>query len=268
MASTKLQDAHVLILGGSSGIGFGVAEAALAQGCRVTISSSNQAKIDAAVAKLQKAFPAKPATDIAGHACDLSKPEVLEANLEALFQAATTAQQHNNNNNNNNKNNKVDHVVFTAGNAVAPKPLSELSIDGILAAGHVRFLSPFIIGKLAPKYMSPGPRASITLTGGTLSRRPVKNWAVQAGWSSGVEGITRGLAVELAPLRVNLVSPGAVRTELFDGLPDSALQMIKDWSLVDKIGTPEEVAESYIYFMRSTFASGTVLQVDGGRLVK
>ena len=188
-----------------------------------------------------------------------SKPQVLESSLDALFQAATV--QH-----------KVDHVVFTAGDAVKIAPLSVTNVDDILASGNVRFLGPLILAKLAPKYMSPGPKSSITLTGGTMSHRPLKNWAVQAAWGSGVEGIARGLAVDLAPIRVNLVSPGAVYTELFHGIPEASIQAVlqgyKEWTLMDKVGTPDEVAESYIYLMRSTFVTGTIVTTDGGRLVK
>ena len=255
---SKLQNCHVLILGGSSGIGFGVAEAAVEHGARVSIASSQQSKINHALSRLQSAYPDKTA-QLHGYSCDLSHPQKLESNLDSLLQAASATAQ-------------IDHIVFTAGDAVKIAPLSDLSVDDILASGNVRFLGPLILAKLAPHYLSAGPKSSITLTGGTMSHRPLKNWSVQAAWGSGVEGIARGLAVDLAPIRVNLVSPGAVYTELFHGIPEQSIQAVlqgyREWTLIDKVGTPEEVAESYIYLMKSTFVTGTVINTDGGRAVK
>ena len=254
----KLRDTHVLILGGSSGLGFGVAEAAIEHNAHVTISSSQPSKIADAISRLRAAYP-ETNVDITGHACDLSSPESLESNLKALFETTITVR-------------KIDHIVITAGDAIPIKPLTETSVTEILAAGTVRFLSPLVIGKLAPHYMNPGPISSITLTGGTMSHRPLKHWTVQAAWGSGVEGVARGLATDLAPIRVNIVNPGAVYTEIFQGIPKEALQTVmqvyRDWTLLDKVGTPDEAAESYIYCMKSTFVTGTVLDADGGRAVK
>lgn len=89
---------------------------------------------------------------------------------------------------------------------------------------------------------------------------------------SGIEGITRGLAVDLAPVRVNIVCPGAVHTERFDYIPkerlEGVLQGFKDGNLLGKVGTPEELAEAYIYSMKDHFATGAFLQSDGRRLLK
>ena len=84
--------------------------------------------------------------------------------------------------------------------------------------GNVRFLETLILGKVAPKYMSAGPRASITLTSGTAAHRPVPGGTVISGWVAAVESVARGLAVELAPIRVNFVCLGAVQTELLESL--------------------------------------------------
>ena len=105
-----------------------------------------------------------------------------------------------------------------------------------------------------------------------MSLKPAKGWTLIAAWASGVEGITRGLAVDLAPIRVNMVSPGAVHTELFDDIPierlESVLQGYRDGTLVDKVGTPENLAEGYLYAMKDQFVTGKILESDGGRLLK
>lgn len=89
----KLHNKHVLVIGGTSGLGFGVAEASLASGAHVTVSSSNQSRVDSTVQNLKSSFPQ---ATVAGHVCDLSKP-TCEKDIEALFE----------------KVGKVDHIVFT-----------------------------------------------------------------------------------------------------------------------------------------------------------
>lgn len=89
----KLQNKHVLVIGGTSGLGFAVAEASLASGAHVTVSSSNPSRVESTVQKLKSSFPD---AIVAGHVCDLSKPTV-EQDIEALFA----------------KVGKVDHIVYT-----------------------------------------------------------------------------------------------------------------------------------------------------------
>ena len=256
--AAKLHNARVLVFGGTSGIGFCVAEAALEHGAHVCLSGSKQSKLDSAIARLQSSYPEK-ISSLSGQVCDLSQPSELERNIESLLKKAAA-------------DSKIDHIVFTAGDAIKIAPVAELTLEAIQRAGNVRFLGPLILAKLAPKYLSDGPRASITLTGGTMSHRPNKNWTLIAAWGSGVEGITRGLAVDLAPVRVNMVSPGAVHTELFDEIPkdrlEGVLQGYKEGTLVGEVGTPENLAEAYLYSMRDHFMTGTIIQSDGGRLLK
>ena len=255
----KLKDARVLILGGSSGLGFSVAETLVEAGAQVVISSSTQSKVDHAVSRLQDTYPEKKSS-IVGYSCDLSKRADLEPSLTELFDKVVAGGS------------KIDHVVFTAGEVYAIKPLAETSVDEILNNGTVRFFGPLVMGKIAPKYLNRDSNSSITLTGGTMSQRPLKDWTVQAAWGSGVEGIARGLAVDLAPIRVNIVSPSAVDTELFSGIPpearDGVIKRYSAMSVLDRVGSAEEAAEPYIYSIRSTFTTGTVIVMDGGRCVK
>jgi NAD(P)-dependent dehydrogenase (short-subunit alcohol dehydrogenase family) len=256
--ASKLQDSRVLILGGTSGMGFCVAEAALESGSHVTISSSRQPKLDAAVSRLRSTYPAHSAR-IASQVCDLSQPETLEPRLAAVLEAAAAGS-------------KIDHVVYTAGDAVKIIPVAEASIEEIKQTGNVRFYSAMVLAKLAPKFMSPGPASSITLTSGINSHCPSKDWASTAAWGSGVEGLVRGLAVDLAPIRVNVVCPGAVHTELFNDIPEERLQAVlntfADATLTGRVGMPDELAEAYLYCMRCHFATGSTVMCDGGRALK
>ena len=88
-----------------------------------------------------------------------------------------------------------------------------------------------------------------------------------AAYGSAVEGLARGLAVDLAPVRVNAVSPGAVRTELFAGLEEEMVERLREATLVKEVGTPEEAAEAYGYCMRCGFVTGSVVGCDGGRMI-
>ena len=256
--TSKLQDTRVLVLGGTSGIGFCVAEAALEHNAHVYISSSQQPKLESALSRLKTSYPDK-ASHIFGHKCDLSQLSAQEANIDALLKFAAG-------------DSKIDHIVFTAGDMLKIIPIGEITPESIEQTGTVRFFGMLMLAKLAPQYMAPGPKSSITLTGGSASHRPMKGWTVLAAFGSGTEGMTRGLAVDLAPIRVNMVSPGAVHTELFGSFPEERLegilQSFKDATLVGKVGTPEDVAEAYLYAMKDQFLTGSLLESNGGRLLK
>jgi NAD(P)-dependent dehydrogenase (short-subunit alcohol dehydrogenase family) len=83
-----------------------------------------------------------------------------------------------------------------------------------------------------------------------------------------MEGLSRALAVELAPIRVNIVSPGVVRTPLWAGMAEAdrqaLYQQIEERLLVGHVGEPEEIAEAYLYLMRQSYGTGQVIVVDGG----
>ena len=257
-STTKLHDANVLVLGGTSGIGFGVAKAALEQGARVCIASSRPEKLDDALRRLRSACPDQ-SSKLSGQPCDLAVLQDLESNVDKLLQFAA-------------KDAKIDHVVFTAGDAVKTVPIGEITADTLRQFGGLRLSGAFMLGKLAPKFMNSGPGSSITFTSGSNTTKPNPDWTLIAAWGGALEGAMRGLAVDLAPIRVNAVSPGAVNTELFGGIPkeklDGVLQMMAKASLVGEVGTPEDLAESYLHLMKNKFITGTITHSDGGRLLK
>lgn len=256
---SKLSTSRVLVLGGTSGIGFSVAEAALEHGASVILSGSNPTRLSDAINRLKTSYPDRAAR-VSGHTCDLSEPQSMESNLSTLFDAATASATI-----------PIDHIVFTAGDPLKIIPLAESTVETIQETGTVRFLGPLMVGKLAPKYLSPGPASSITLTSGTNGAKPMPGWTVQAAWGTGLEGMTRGLAVDLKPVRVNLVSPGAVHTERFndvaEGRLEEFLQRVKEATTTGEVGRPEDVAEAYLYAMKDRFLTGTIISSDGGRLL-
>lgn len=250
----KLQGTRVLVIGGTSGIGYAVAEGALESGATVIISSSNQAKIDAAVASLDAhaaAVGLRPAAS--GKACDLGDQATVEANLDALLDFAT-----------NNKADKLNHVAFTAGDSLAMVPIASATPAVVSSMLNVRVVASLMLAKRLPEYTVRSNRTSYTITGGSIAARPPPGTSVVAGFGAAIEGFARGLAVDLKPIRVNAVQPGAVRTPLLGDNKEFIEMFAKD-SITGTVGRPEEVAEAYLYLMKDSFTTATVVESNGGR---
>lgn len=150
--------------------------------------------------------------------------------------------------------------------------LADASLEKIKQAGMVRFFAPMIVAKNAVKHLNAGPESSIILTTGSVSERPRPDWSVVGSFATGLHGMNRGLALDLAPIRVNLISPGGVETELWNGIPEKQrLEMFKamgDGAPTGRIGRPEDVAEAYIYCMRDHNLTGSVISTNSGALLK
>ena len=256
---TKLENARVVILGGTSGIGFAVAEGAIESGASIVIASSTQERLDGALSKLRAAYP-DATSRITGQTCNLGMTDTIEEDLHALFKFATEDGK------------KIDHVVHTAGSTGARVHLKDLPAAQAIAQtpATVRYLGALMIGKIAPQYMEGTWGNSITFTGGSLLQKPIKGVSGSIGWGAATEGITKSLAVELAPVRVNLISPGAVRTELLLNMVGGNEEVLKVWekdTLVHATAAPEDTAEAYLYLMRDRFVTGQILSTDGGRML-
>ena len=268
--TSKLHNASILILGGTSGIGYAVAEACLEFHCaRLTISGSNQPKIERTIERLRATYSSDSfPTHLSGLACDLSDTPHLEENLTALLSFAT-----------DNAQTKLDHIVNTAGDSRGTTALASVTTDIIAMAGAMRFTAPIILAKLLvpshePSYIHSSPTSSLTLTSGVSAAKPPLNWSVTAAFGAAKEGLTRGLAVDLAPVRVNCVAPGAVQTEYLEKVSggdkeklEGMLGMFRNKSLTKRVGRPEDVAEHYLGIMRDNSVTGTVLHSEGGYLL-
>lgn len=225
----------------------------------MTISSSNPDRVAAAVSKLQTAYPSAKSR-VSGHACNLNDEATLESNLAALLDKTTS-----------NASKPLDHVIYTAGDALAAVKIGDADMAFIKQAGMVRFFAPMLLGKLLPAHLRPGPSSSYTITTGAVSEHPIPDWSVVGSYATGLHGLTRQLALDLKPLRVNLVSPGAVETQLWDSMPeDKRKAMMKSFETkmtTGKVGQPEDVAESYLYCMRDANITGSVISTNGGHLI-
>lgn len=242
MSRDKLAGQRVLIIGGSSGIGFAVAKAAREEGALVTIASSNPNKLASALERLG-------GDD--GTLLDVTD----EAAVQAFFAGSGP----------------LDHIVFTAADwgPVDQHEFSETDLDQAAQLFEVRFWGALRVVKHGAKHLSAG--GSITLTNGMAAHRPDKGMATSAAMAGAVEHLVLGLAVELAPIRVNAVCPGAIHTEAFDAVPPEFREFQEArlaGQLLPRVGTPAECAEAYLYLMRGTYTTGQVLRVEGGWSLK
>ncbi|KAJ4372445.1 hypothetical protein N0V83_004219 [Neocucurbitaria cava] len=263
--ANRLANTHILVFGGTSGIGYAIANMALSYSARVTISGSTQEKVDTKVSQLRSLYPNAPATNIGGFALNLLDQDNLEANLKDLLNKATQ-----------NGENKIDHVAWSAGDRRVLPKLDDATPETVKQMFHVRMVAPSILAKLIHThpgtYMPVSSTSSITLTSGTNTHRPLPGWTFAATVGGATEGLVRGLAVEMKPIRFNTVVPGAIQTELLQGMldvsPVEAVEALKkSFSLLGEFGQPEDIAEAYGWVMRDRFANGTLVASDGGRLL-
>jgi NAD(P)-dependent dehydrogenase (short-subunit alcohol dehydrogenase family) len=236
----KLQHKRVVILGGTSGIGLAVARLALDHGASVVIAS-NRSETVGRVRKDLAVFG-----DVSGQALDVTSEDALREFFEhvALF----------------------DHLVYTAGEDLPLGPVVSTDIRVARARFDVRYWGAYASVKYGVASIREG--GSVVLTSGFSATRPMPRWSSQASIQSAVEGLTRCLALECAPIRVNCVSPGLSRTPRWNAMPDEVRQNLfeleEERVPLRRLGTAEELALAYIYFMENTYATGNVLNVDGG----
>lgn len=240
-SAAPLTGKRVVVLGGTSGIGFATAAAAVAAGAQVVVASKRQARVDEAKQQL--------GANAEGHALDLTN----EAQVRDFFAQVGA----------------FDHLVFTAGDPLLLGELASTDLGLARQALELRYFGALTAVKYAQPLLRPG--GSIVLTSGSAGLRPSKGWTVAASICGAMEALTRALAVELAPLRVNTVAPGLVRTEMWDGVPEthredmytSATQRLP----VGYVASAADIAQTYLYLMQQPYSTGQTLVVDGGSVL-
>lgn len=262
--SSKLTGTTILIVGGTSGLGFALAEALLEQHppvSHIIVSSSNPSRIESALSKLRASYPvATKTTKLDGVTCDLGDEDELEENIKGLFEKLPLDAG---------KGEKLNHVVHTAGDKLATTPVADLTFGAVKRVGLVRFFAPFLIAKyMAPYLPSPAnPDTSLTITGGGLAERPIKDWPVAASYAAGLQGMTRSLALDLKPIRVNLVQPGLVDTEMWGEARDGMRQYMAQALATGRAGRVEDVVEGFLMCLKDGNLTGGIVKSDGGHAV-
>lgn len=236
---TTLREKRIVVLGGTSGIGFVTAELAAKEGAAIVVASSRRENVNHAIARLPKGTE--------GYVLDLSNEE----QVHDFF----------------NRIDPFDHLVFTAGEMLQLGELNKTSMEQARRFFDLRFWGAFMAAKYGSSHIRPG--GSIVLSSGMAGRRPPdKGWTVVASVLGAAEALTRALAVELAPIRVNAVCPGLVRTELWRNMSEADREaMYRESSqalLVGRVGEAQDLAQAYLYLMREGYSTGQVIVVDGG----
>jgi NAD(P)-dependent dehydrogenase (short-subunit alcohol dehydrogenase family) len=237
----ELSEKRIVVLGGSSGIGLAVAQQVVARGARAIIASSNADRVKQAVATLDGKAD--------GHALDLPN----ERDVQKFFQRIGD----------------FDHLVFTAGDTLQLNELAATDLTKARQAFELRYWAVLA----AVKYASPHIRrlGSIVLTTGVAGRRPHSGWTVAASICGTIEALTRALAVELAPIRVNAVCPGVVRTNLWKNMQEqdreAMYENVGKHLLVGRVGEASEIARAYLFLMQEGYSTGQIVVVDGGALL-
>jgi NAD(P)-dependent dehydrogenase (short-subunit alcohol dehydrogenase family) len=233
----KLDGKQLLIIGGSSGIGLETARLALAEGAFVKIAGRSEER-------LRKAAQNLASDRMRSVVADLSD----ESSIRSLFANET----------------RIDHIFVPAGE-LRPGGSDALKsdMDGLRSIFEVRLLGVAHVVRQAKPRMDGG---SITLMSGLYSTRPSAGGAIAAAAVAAVEGMTRALALDLAPIRVNAVAPGLIDTPLWDsfGAQRDAILARAAKLPVGRAGRPEEVAAAVIFLMCNDFVTGVVLPIDGG----
>jgi NAD(P)-dependent dehydrogenase (short-subunit alcohol dehydrogenase family) len=162
-----------------------------------------------------------------------------------------------------------DHLIVTAGSYAPAGKVVDVEVSQAKYAFDTKFWGAINAAKHGARFVKKG--GSITLTSGMLSRKVVANTYVKTAINAAMEATAKVLAKELAPIRVNVVSPGLTKTEAYQGMAEAdrnAMYEKTQQSLpVGKVGEASDVAAVYQFAIQNTYMTGAVLDVDGGALL-
>ena len=233
--TSSLSGKTIIVIGGSSGIGAAIAQAALARGAHVIVAGRRLA----------------PGSDsgLRNEPVDVTD----SASLKQLFETVG----------------RFDHLVYTSGPSVRAKPLIETDLDEARDNFDVKLWGALRAIQHALPFLH--EQGSITLTSGQLGRKLAAGQFIKTGINAATEALGKQLAKELAPRRVNVISPGVTDTPAYAGLgQEQRLAMFAKAGQglpVGRVGQAEEVAAGYVLAMENGFMTGAVVDIDGGGLL-
>lgn len=231
----------VVIVGGSSGIGFAVAKMVVATGGKVILGGRNLVKLQFAAREL--------GANTTFHQIDTTEQNSIINFFEHMP--------------------KIDHL-FTPGASYSMGPIDKISDEVAESPLKSKFWGQYWSVKHAlPKLHKD---SSVVLMSGAASVRPLKFTAAYAAANSAVEGLGRALALELSPIRVNTISPGTVNSDLWQNrdkeLRNFAFDMFSSLNIIGRVATVEEIAQSVCFLMSNTNMTGNTLFADGGYAIR
>jgi len=238
-----MKGSKVVIIGGSSGIGLATARAAVAEAATVMICGRSAERLRAAAAGL-------------GGRVETALLDIGdEAAVAALFGGLD----------------RVDHVFITAGGFPEPGPGGPdphrlNPMEAMRSVTDSRLYGPVHVVRYAtPKIRAGG---SITFTTGIATVRPLPGEAFVSATGGGIEALSRSLAIDMAPVRFNVIRPGLIDTPLLDRFMGPQREQIVAMAVsrfpAKRAGRPEEVAAAALFLMKNEYVTGIELTVDGG----
>ncbi|KAJ6033957.1 hypothetical protein N7444_011728 [Penicillium canescens] len=241
-STEKLFGKKVLVVGGSSGIGYGAASIILHYGAIVTIVSSSEEKIQSAKKRLGS-------DKVRGAVGDVREEAAFTDVLQSLG--------------------PFDHVIFCGVDKIIRGDIVDANLDDAKHLFGVKFWGAVVVGKAAAKFDIINRGGSLTLTSGAAALKPGKGAAIGGALNGAVVSLTQGLASELAHkgIRVNTVVPGLVRTELWDKQGQTKEQQKQIFDSVSGslpvgfVASPEDIAEAYLYAVRADYACGSLIVI-------
>jgi NAD(P)-dependent dehydrogenase (short-subunit alcohol dehydrogenase family) len=243
--TTQLAGKRIVVVGGSSGMGLALGEQLLKNGAKVTIVGRSRDKLQAAYDQLRAVGEARL------HQADVT----CEDQVRKLFD--TTGE--------------IDHLVCTAADIRgAYELLPQLELGALQRAIESKIIAPILLAKHGSARVS--RHGSITFVSGIAAYRPRPKGIAVAAINAAIEGAVRAMAVELVPVRINAVSPGWVRTPIWNDVAgagsEQLLAAMAERLPVGRVGTAGDIAHAIVFLLENGYMTGTVLHVEGGhRLV-
>jgi NAD(P)-dependent dehydrogenase (short-subunit alcohol dehydrogenase family) len=231
-----LQDEAVLVIGRGGGLAHAICLAARDAGAQVTAAGRGQRTLSAV-------YAGEPA--ISTETVDLTD----EASILALGKRLGT----------------VGHVVSTA-SARARGRVADLDLDAVRRSFDTKVIGPLMLAKhLAPRMTGGG---SFTIFSGVAAAKIAVGTLAVAITNGAADVLARSLALELAPIRVNAISPGVIDTGAWDALGEQGkadyFAEMRARNPARRIGTTDDIANGVLFAMTSTFLTGQTLHIDGG----
>jgi NAD(P)-dependent dehydrogenase (short-subunit alcohol dehydrogenase family) len=229
-----LKNKKIVIVGGGSGIGYALAQKAMNAGAQVVIASRSRTKLDIAATQLGE--------HVHVEVVDASSEESVADFFERVG--------------------PFDHLAVTIKPQLPSGRFLDNEIGAAIGAFDAKLWGQYRLAKYGAQYVQ--ANGSITFTSGIASRRGYVGYSVVSAMNAATEALAKAIAIELAPIRVNTVCPGFVDTE--PSMPNR-VQYVKALSPnlpLNRLATPSEIADAYLYFFTNTYSTGSVVVVDGG----
>lgn len=236
MDKQSLTGKTVMVIGGTKNIGYAIARRVATAGASVIIAGRDHASAEAAATELPDATIVR-----------------LDLDDEATIAEAAASIP------------TIDHIVVTAA-AHHNAAVTDLEQDRIVGAFQAKVIGPLLVAKhLTPKMAADG---SLVLFSGVAAWRPAAPYSVMAITNGAVQFTTSALAKELAPIRVNAVSPGIIDSGTYDRMPaderESFFAQSARSTLAGRVGVLDDITEAVMWLLTAQFVSGETIHVEGG----